>query len=438
MTARRGHRVVAAGVAVAVVMSPVAGLAALPGAAGAAPAASAGAPCQDSAPVTPAAAASTTGITSNSVTVGNVSIISGPVPGLFKGAPTGVQAYFAYMNSKGGVNGRKLKVSSYDDGFNGQTNGTETQTAVAKDFGLVGNFSLFDSSGCKTLAEDSSVPDVSVTLDPGTNSLPNVYSAQPLATGWSLGPLQYYKKHFPGANKVGSLVSNTATAIAQWNGEAAALKHEGYKITYVRDVSPLESDFTTDIVSMRAKGVNALDLTALDWQVAAIIIQNATQQGWHPKLIFSGGPVYADQFIKTAGGAAATDGIMIGQVQALYLGQDSKSVPAVKTFLSWVKKVNPNWTPDLFTLYGWASAQLFVQALKAAGKNPTRGSVLAQLSKITNFTASGLLAATNPAKKLPSNCDLIATIKNGQFVRVQPSKSGFDCSSKFYFAPPAG
>ena len=59
--------------------------------------------------------------------------------------------------------------------------------------------------------------------------------------------------------------------------------------------SPLELGFTTDIVSM---GPNALDLTALDWQVAAIIIQDATQQGWHPKLILLGGPVYADQFIK--------------------------------------------------------------------------------------------------------------------------------------------
>ncbi len=422
----------------AVAVAPIAGVVALGGTAGAAPAPSAGAPCQDSSPVTTAAAASTTGLTANSVRVGNVSIISGPVPGLFKGAPTGVQAYFAYINSKGGVNGRKLYVDSYDDGFNGQTNATDTQTAVAKDFALVGNFSLFDSSGCKILAENSAVPDVSVTLDPGTNSLPNVYSAQPLATGWSLGPLQYYKQHFPGATKVGSLVSNTSTAIAQWNGEAAALRHEGYSITYVRDVSPLESDFTTDIVSMRAKGVNALDLTALDWQVAAIIIQDATQQGWHPKLIFSGGPVYADQFIKTAGGAAATNGIMIGQVQALYLGQDAKSVPAVKTFLSWVKKVNPSWTPDLFTLYGWASAQLFVQALQAAGKNPTRGLVLAQLAKVTSFTANGLLAATNPAKKLPSNCDLIATIKNGKYVRVQPTGSGFDCSSKFYFAPAGG
>ena len=55
------------------------------------------------------------------------------------------------------------------------------------------------------------------------------------------------------------------------------------------------------------------------WQDAAIFVQNAATQNWHPGLIFSGGPVYADQFISHAGGPAAVNGIQIGQVFALYL-----------------------------------------------------------------------------------------------------------------------
>ena len=47
-------------------------------------------------------------------------------------------------------------------------------------------------------------------------------------------------------------------------------------------------------------------------------------------------------------------------------------MPAVKQFVTYVKKVNPSWVPDLYTLFGWASAELFVQALQAAGPNPTR------------------------------------------------------------------
>jgi ABC-type branched-subunit amino acid transport system substrate-binding protein len=400
----------------------------------AAGAATSGPACQTPAPVTKAAAASTTGVTSKSITVGNVSIISGPVPGLFEGASIGVKAYFEYMNSKGGVNGRKLNVVSYDDAFSGPNNASETQTAVAKDFALVGNFSLFDSYGCKILAQNPAVPDVSVTLDPGTNSLPNDFSAQPLAVGMALGSLQYIKKLYPKARNVGTIVSNAQTAISQWNGESAALVHEGFNIAYVDEVNPLQSDFTSDILNMKAKNVNVLWLTALDWQVAADIMQDATQQGWRPTVILSGGPVYADQFIKAAGGASVANGIWIGQEQALYLGQDQNVVPADKSFLTWVKKADPTWTPDLYTLYGWASAQLFVQALQAAGKNPTRGSVLTQLKKITNFNAGGLIAPGDPSAKTPPSCYLMGRIVKGNFQRVSTPAPGFRCNSTYYYA----
>ena len=407
----------------------------------AAAAAGAGAPlntsttCPSPSQLTPAEAASTTGVTKNSVTVGNVSIVSGPVPGLFEGASIGTKAYFDYINStKGGVNGRKLVVNGVDDAFSGETNRTETQDAVASDFGLVGSFSLFDSYGCKALAQNPGVPDVSVTLDPVTNALPNVFSAQPLAVGSGLGPLQYYKKHFPKDTTVGTIVSNVQTSLDQWAGQKAALEHEGYHVAYVRDVGPTETDFTTDVISMRNDHVNAVDLTAVDWQVGAEFVQNAAAQGWHPGLIFSAGPIYADQFVSHAGGPAATNGIQIGQGQALYLGQDANTIPADKLFLSYVKKVSPSWTPDLFTLYGWASAALFVQALQGAGTNPTRGSVLTQLKKITSFNASGLIAPANPAQKKPASCYVMMQIKNGNYVRTQPAKSGFSCDSTYFYA----
>ena len=76
---------------------------------------------------------------------GNVSIITGPVPGLFQGAPDGVRAYFDYINSLGGVNGRKMVLDAQDDAFLGTQNLANTKTDVANDFAMVGSFSLFDS-----------------------------------------------------------------------------------------------------------------------------------------------------------------------------------------------------------------------------------------------------------------------------------------------------
>ncbi len=256
-------------------------------------AAPAGAASSASGTCTPALAptaaqnASTTGITPKSVTVGNVSIITGPVPGLFEGAPIGVKAYFAMINAQGGVDGRKLLVDSKDDAFSGQQNMTETQEAINSDFALVGSFSLFDGYGCAALASDTAVPDVSVTLDSGTNALPNDFSAQPLSGQETLGPVAYYKKHYPKDTTVGAIVSDVASAKTQMAQQFAGMKSEGYKIAYVDDVNPLASDFTTDVINMKNKGVNAVDLTGIDWQDAAIFVENANTQNWHPGLIFS-------------------------------------------------------------------------------------------------------------------------------------------------------
>ena len=96
-----------------------------------------------------------TGITSNSVHVGNVSTLA--VGGLFKGALVGTQAYADYLNSTGGVNGRKITVDSGDDGFSGAGNKQATQNAISNDFYLVGGFSLQDNFGGTLLAKDPSV-----------------------------------------------------------------------------------------------------------------------------------------------------------------------------------------------------------------------------------------------------------------------------------------
>ncbi len=111
------------------------------------------------------------------------------------------------------------------------------------------------------------------------------------------------------------------------------------------------------------------------------------------------------------------------------MGQDAKVIPAVATFDHWAKKVDPQTQLDLYTLYGWISAELFVQALKGAGANPTRASLDAQLNKITSFNAGGLISTQNPAQKIPGQCWIVAEYNNGNWHRIAPDpKAGFVCN----------
>ena len=375
--------------------------------------------------------------TSTCVSVANVATIGGPVPGLFQGAEVGADAYLSYVDtSLHGVNGRKIRLISSDDAFNSTNNRTETEAQIGKVLGFVGNFSLFDSAGGQVLAQNPSVPNVSVVLDQTTNDLPNTFSIDPLEGGWDLGGLTYFKQHYPEAVKhTAVIIAGVASAEAQATGLLNAMQHLGYNVVYKATVNPLESNFQPDILRMRSAGVQMVDLTAIDAQVGETLVKQMRQQNFKPQLIESGGPIYVNNFATLAGGNAAADGIYLAQNDALYLGQDANTIPAVKLFLGWVQKVHKGFTPDLYTLYGWASAQLFVQALKAAGSNPTGASVLAQLQQVHSFNASGLTAGSDPAGKKAPTCIIIAKIENGVFTRVSPpspTNGSFICGGGYY------
>ena len=380
-----------------------------------------------------------TGVTATSVTVGNVSTLS--LGGLFKGAVVGTQAYADYVNSTGGVNGRRIEVAGADDGFTGATNKQATQNAVDNDFALVGSFSLEDSYGGTVLAANPGMPDVSVVLDTTTNSLPNVYSAVPLLGGWEEGPLQYFKQKFPSdVGAVGTMVADLPSAQTDWNGEKYVMDKVGYKVIYAANYGVANTDFTSNVIAMKNAGVKILFVDSMAESYASALLKNLVQQNFHP-IVVLGAATYTAKLVPDSGGPAAVNGSYLEQNTSLYLGQDATAIPSVGTFLHWVNIASPGFTPDLYTLYGWLSAQLFTQALKNAGSDPSRGSLLTQLSKVTSFSGQNIIGPTNPAAKTIGNCYLIGQVVNGDFQRLDnPPTSGpthgYRCDYS-YVTPPA-
>jgi ABC-type branched-subunit amino acid transport system substrate-binding protein len=380
------------------------------------------------------AAATDPGITSSTITVGQIDTLSGPVPGLFAGAKYGTQAYLSYINSQGGVNGRKIKLNAQDDSFSGANYASDAQSLVNQTFALVGGFSLFDSTAT-SIVTAAKIPNVAVSLTSEGMSQYN-YSPDPLIVGGSrLGPLTYYKKHFGDAYKhVGTIYTNVSTAAQQSQAVLSAMKSLGYQITYQRVATPFDTNFLSDVIKMRAAGVQMVYIVGLAVNQVADLAQAMGQQNFVPKVFSTNGVAYDSSYIKLAGSAA--NGTLTDQQSAMYLGEDAKSTPAVKTFDKWFHKVNPGKKIDTYALYGWTSAQLFVQALKAAGPNPTRTSLIAQLNKITSFNAGGLLANANPAQKVPEMCWIMVKVVNGKWVRTSPSpKTGFVCNPGGYHYP---
>ena len=379
----------------------------------------------------------TTGVTAHTVTIGNIST---QTLGLFKGALVGTEAYAAYVNSTGGVNGRRIVVQGYDDGLTGQGNKQYTEAVLQSDFAAVGSFSVEDSFGGTVFAANPGFPDVSTATDPTTEMLPNVYSALPAANGWPLGALTYFKDRFPKQIlHTGTIVADLPSTESLWAKEKAAMEHLGYKVLYDPGLPATTADFTQQAVAMKQEGVQIVFMDQAPENYASALLRDFSQQNYHPMVVLAA-PAYSEKLVSESGGAANVDGSYFQQQASLYLGEDASQIPAVATFNSWVRNVAPSFSPDFFTLVGWVDTELFVDALRAAGSHPTRGGVLEALRHITSFSSGNLIPTSNPGQRVPITCYLIGMVQHGSFVRHDdPSISGpthgYRCDAGYYYLP---
>jgi ABC-type branched-subunit amino acid transport system substrate-binding protein len=379
-----------------------------------------------SAPASPGGG--TTGITANSVTIGQLADVSGPVPGLFQGAENGLAAWAAYVNSTGGINGRKVNVKFVDSGLNctNYTNGIKN--LAGESFALVGTFSLVDACGEQTLKANPGLPDIEAAiLNPALDPYPNVWSPLPSTPGASTSVYQYVKDKF-GL----SAVQHTASL---WGSpdqftfaeQSNAMKAIGYKIIYNRGFSPLETNYTADILRMKNEGVQVVDETNDAVGNIADFLNQSAQQNFHPKAVING-TAYDTSFFKLLGNPSYASNLVIDLEGALYLGQDASQVPEIGTMTQWLQKTKPGASMNLFVVDGWAAGLLFGQALEKAGSNPTQAGLTSALKGITSFTANGLLPTENIGQHKISVCTVIVTTQGTNFVRTDPATSGFECN----------
>jgi ABC-type branched-subunit amino acid transport system substrate-binding protein len=372
------------------------------------------------------------GVTPTTITIGEITTITGPVPGLFQGANDGLDAWAAWVNANGGLDGRQVKVVHVDDGFNCTSYTNAMRQFSTSAFAVLGNLTLEDTCGKSVLAADPNLLDIqALTLDPTLYSVPNVYTASPSPPGGSTTGLQYIKNKFPNdITHAAALVGVSAKV----NGKEAQLTAEsiGYHYVYTRNIGDFETNYTSDILRMKNDGVKIVDLTAVAVTNDADFLQQAAQQNFHPDVVYAA-TAYDAKFFQLLGNASLANGVVFsGLPDALYLGQDRATVPAVNTFLTWLGNTHHGASADLFAVSSWAAGQLFVKAMQGAGSNITQASVAQAIHSVNNFNADGLIGPTNPGQKMGTHCVVMAGVVNGQWKRLDPTSSGFDCSGVFH------
>jgi ABC-type branched-subunit amino acid transport system substrate-binding protein len=364
------------------------------------------------------------GVTATSIQLGQLISLTGLAPGVFQGVANSAKAYANYVNSLGGVYGRKLTVQVGDDAFDVVKDQAVCQQMVPQVFALVGGMATADA-GCYPLMKSTGIPVTGpIVYDPQIYALPNAFVPQP----------DYYSNLFPAiqvalhpsVKKVWLCEQDVPGIAAQAAPEAHAWESLGVQVLNLPPLASNSPDYTAAVVQAKDAGAQAVDCFSPDAQVTAAVAQAMAQQGWDPP-VKMGYSIYSSAFLNLAGSAANG---WSADIQVPTLNQaEFLSTPAGQLYKKW----NGTIPQTSYDYYGWEYMNLAVQALVKAGPNLTRANFLAALKTIHSFTAGGLIPPFDPGNKgEPTTCLSMVQIVNGQFTQVVPQKNQLVCGGKFF------
>jgi branched-chain amino acid transport system substrate-binding protein len=338
------------------------------------------------------AGASTPGITKNSITLGLITELTGPGAAVGTGMVRSAQARVDQVNAEGGVYGRKIKLIVRDDGTNPTTDNTDTADLIS-----LGVFGVIDDSavtyGGYKLLQQAGVPVTGGAYDgPEWYQQPNTNMFSISGPGNAKDP-QYdntavFAKNHGGTKcaAVGYGISPSSQASA--SGFVLSCEREGLKNAFLDTTVPFGSvNVTTLVLQIKASGANVLWLP-LDANTNFAIMTGLKQAGVKMKVVINA-TGYGQVLLNDTDTVPDAQGAWF---LATGVPVESKT-PATKAFQSALAKyVHYTGVPDFTWYEGWGGADLMIKGLELAGKNPTQSAFIADLRKVTDYSANGLFS----------------------------------------------
>jgi ABC-type branched-subunit amino acid transport system substrate-binding protein len=363
------------------------------------------------------------GVTDSDITISTIQDISGPRPGLFQGNKDAMDAFVAYCNSLGGVNGRKLTLNALDSAL---LSHKEKAVEACGSFAIVGQAAALDGGGAQP-AVDCGIPDIPAftaeALHAGAinvvQPLPNPISQ--LAVG-----MQRYiaKKHPSNVKHAAMMFVNLSVSQVTARKRIEGYGKVGYHYDYQQPIAIAELNWGPEIEAFRSKNIGVFDvvsdLTNLVGLEKALRTQNVTgaigesdQSGYDQGFIDSVGPAGEGTYV----------------IATTVPFEEKSTSREMQLFLEWLQKVKPGATPTALGVQGWSAGLLFATALKSLGSDVTRAKLMDALHAIHQWDGHGIHAPSDPGAGKASGCFAALRVKGGKFVREYPDK-GFACDPK--------
>ncbi len=338
------------------------------------------------------------GASDKEIKIGNINPYSGPASA-YGTIGKSIAAYFEKVNAEGGVNGRKIKFISLDDGYSPpktveqarklveeeevllvfQPLGTPPNSAIHRYMNQKKVPHLFVATGATKWGDPKNFP-WTMGWQPNYQSEGKIYAAHILETK-------------PNA-KIGVLYQNDDYGKDYLKGFEDGLGAKA-KTMIVSKLSYEVTDPTIDsqMVSLKASGADTF-FNITTPKFAAQAIKKAAEIGWKPVH-------YLNQVSASVGAVLTPAGLdnSVGIISTQYLKDPTDPQWANdKAIIEW-REFMAKYYPagdlkDVFNVYGPSVAQTLVQVLKQAGDNLTRENVMKQAASL-DMTLPLLLPGIN-------------------------------------------
>ncbi len=349
------------------------------------------------------AARSDPGVSDTEILIGASLTLSGPTGFLGEEITGAINSYFGMVNDAGGVNGRKIKLITYDDANDPSQFLANVRKLVEQDkvVSLV--------SGLSDVALDyldqKGIPTLHFGVSPAAfaSKYPTVYPIVGNALLWTqeviagLDDAGVIKKGM----KVGMIYDNGLIDISPYLDELVeSWENVGAKVVSKDPMGLTTGSCESLVLKYKDLGVQYWDFQSAAW---FLCVQAAQAQGWKPELGWGGWPASVPTIASVAG--PSVEGVWGGSNGDQPDGAPRKKTAAHEEFLAALEKYAPDMVDpahlDSPALLGyWGGAKLMVDALKAQGDVITKDGINEWLQGVENYE----IGITPPVISMKPDC----------------------------------
>ena len=327
------------------------------------------------------------GVSADTITFGQAAVLEGPAAALGLGMQLGLNAAFNEANAKGGVQGRKIKLISVNDGYEPDRAIAATKKLIEEDkvFALVGAVGTPTSAAAQPIATAAHVPFIGAFTgaaflrNPKLDNVINVRASYDAET-------EAWVKHLTEdlkITKIAIFFQDDAFGRAGLAGFKKAMEKRNLEIlaeaTYERNTIAVKSA----LLSLKRAEPDAVVIVGA-YKPVAEFIKLARKISFNPVFVnisFVGANALAKEL------GAEGKGVIVSQVVPF---PGDASLKVVADYQAALKATDPKAEPEFVSLEGYLVGRLAVAALEKAGPDLTRAGLLKAIKDTGKFDIGGL------------------------------------------------